>query len=258
MDFETCFVECINTGNLKGITAIGVDKQSVNDVFICEAADLSRLRDGFPNLRRPTPLIYAICKEQEDVCTLLIEIGADVKQSVIGWRPIHFAAFMGLANVVTRILKIAPEEVNATTTGYSATPLHVASSCRRADIVGLLLSAGADVNAQNANGETALHMACAVFQKKGVMWLLAYGADRTIKDARGMTAEDIAKEKDNEKALFALALAERNPAALPARKPFNAPPDVGPDSDNLSAFVESLSLMTQQVQAIEERLGDME
>lgn len=55
-----------------------------------------------------------------------------------------------------------------------------------------LLSAGADINAQDADGNTALIIECKEYNEKGARTLLRKGADFTIKNNKGETAADIA------------------------------------------------------------------
>ena len=77
------------------------------------------------------------------------------------------------------------------------TALHVAAAAYRSDIVSMLLTLGADVNAKNRRGATPLHDAATgapgserwnpVTQTETVTQLLAAGADIRAPDATGMT-----------------------------------------------------------------------
>lgn len=58
-----------------------------------------------------------------------------------------------------------------------------------------LLSAKADVNAQNNDGMTALHLAASGASESFVELLLAHGADITIENKDGKTAGDLAFQK---------------------------------------------------------------
>ncbi|MEQ9443086.1 MAG: ankyrin repeat domain-containing protein [Cyclobacteriaceae bacterium] len=60
-------------------------------------------------------------------------------------------------------------------------------------IAALLLEHGADVNKQNANGATALIYTATFGQNEIARMLLDHGADKTLQDQRGNTATDHAK-----------------------------------------------------------------
>lgn len=62
-----------------------------------------------------------------------------------------------------------------------------------ATITKMLLEAGADVNAQDALGQTALHYAGITFDQNNIRSLIAAGADPSIKSAAGFTAAEIFK-----------------------------------------------------------------
>ena len=62
------------------------------------------------------------------------------------------------------------------------------------EVVGLLVAAGADVDAAGYNGMTALHEAAANGKTELVEALLAAGADRALTDDEGKTALDWARE----------------------------------------------------------------
>ncbi len=55
------------------------------------------------------------------------------------------------------------------------------------------LAAGADIDAQNAMGETALHKAALFGNDEAAMALLGAGADKTITDQHGLTPENCAR-----------------------------------------------------------------
>ncbi|MDX5370945.1 MAG: ankyrin repeat domain-containing protein [Pseudomonadaceae bacterium] len=75
------------------------------------------------------------------------------------------------------------------------TPLHGAAAWGRTSMVRFLLSVGArhDIAALNTNNMTPLHWAARA-NLKTVKVLLRAGADRDAKDAQGNTAYDIAKK----------------------------------------------------------------
>jgi len=77
-------------------------------------------------------------------------------------------------------------------------PLHLAAK-NRTEAVKTLITAGADVNARNNNGETPLH--CAVYEgshkKEAIKILIAAGADVNMKGNDGITPLQMAIKEDN-------------------------------------------------------------
>ena len=75
--------------------------------------------------------------------------------------------------------------------------LHIAAQNGHFDLVKLLLSRGADVNAMNNGGQTALHMAVSYDIDDVRDFLLSKGADDTIKNEEGFEARHgLGGEKD--------------------------------------------------------------
>ena len=261
MDFEESFAECVKNGNIPGLKQLGIDKNMANEVFVCDTPVETRSEFRIPHLRRPTPLVYAICCECPKTAEYLIELGADVTTPVMGWHPIHYATLTEESSVLQRILHIAPEEVNATTEGQKSTPLHIAASGNQR-LCSDLLEWGAQVNAQNANGETALHMACGnLGSEYKVTGLLSAGADLSLKDRNGMTPRDIALERRNKAALDAIEEFERKPVKHKVSQNLTAQArEFEHEVTQLAhpgSFTEALALLTQKVQALEERIGDL-
>ncbi len=72
------------------------------------------------------------------------------------------------------------------------TPLHVAATRGDARIVGLLLDAGAEIDARGEYGHTPLHEAVGQGHIEAVRLLLARGASRSVYNDWGQTALEIA------------------------------------------------------------------
>jgi ankyrin repeat protein len=73
-----------------------------------------------------------------------------VDQASGGSTALHHAAWRGHADVVKLLLQ-AGADVNAKTRSNSETPLHLAAMHGHTDVIQLLLQAGADVNARTAD-----------------------------------------------------------------------------------------------------------
>ena len=109
-----------------------------------------------------TPLMMAALKSQPALAAELVAHGAAVQKD--GWTPLHYAATGG--NV---------------------------------EIVKLLLSKGATLEARSPNGSTALMMAARYANEGAVDALLAAGADRSAKNDLGMDAAAFAASAGRDK-----------------------------------------------------------
>ena len=69
--------------------------------------------------------------------------------------------------------------------------MHTAVENHRIDAVRYLLSLGAEINAENAQGMTPLHTAVRVGNLRSTKDLLLRGADRNIKARDGKTAVEM-------------------------------------------------------------------
>ena len=79
-------------------------------------------------------------------------------------------------------------DVDAHGTGWmTGTPLHSAASGAHAEVVGMLLEAGASANARQSGGWTALHSAAHNGDIASVTLLLASGADAAAVNDEGVS-----------------------------------------------------------------------
>lgn len=85
-------------------------------------------------------------------------------------------------------------DVNYGVAGWTA--LHSAAGHGNMDMINLLISHGANVNAQNAVGETPLHGAAYGKHKKAFELLVKHGARMDTKDDQGWDAKRWEDERD--------------------------------------------------------------
>lgn len=116
--------------------------------------------------------------------------------SADGWTPLHLAVFFGRINIV-HILHSKGADLNAVSNNdQRVTPLHSAlANPNNAAVAQLLIDYGADVNATQAHGYTPLHYAALNGLESIVRNLLARSVDRNARDVEGKTARDLAIEK---------------------------------------------------------------
>ncbi|XP_030020883.1 serine/threonine-protein phosphatase 6 regulatory ankyrin repeat subunit A isoform X1 [Manduca sexta] len=146
-------------------------------------------------LKKQTPLHLAAASGQMEVCKLLLELGANIDATdELGQKPIHAAAQSNYSEVVQLFLQQHPNLVMATTkdgntcahiaaiqgsvkvieelmkfdrTGVisarnklnDSTPLQLAAEGGHADVVKVLVRAGASCTEENRAGLTAVHLA---------------------------------------------------------------------------------------------------
>ncbi|WP_090172070.1 ankyrin repeat domain-containing protein [Neolewinella agarilytica] len=109
-----------------------------------------------------------------------------------GTSPLILASYSGLLPM-TKLLVEAGADINAS--GTTGTALMGVCFKGHADIARYLINAGADLEASLPNGSTALHFAAMFNQAEIVELLVAAGADAGAKDVDGLAAADHAKKR---------------------------------------------------------------
>ena len=105
-----------------------------------------------------------------------------------GFTPLHLAAFFGRTEAVRSLLE-GGAQVDASGAGWmTGTALHSAASGQHADVIALLLGAGADPNARQSGGWTPLHAATANGDEPSVRLLVDAGADPAATNDDGQPA----------------------------------------------------------------------
>lgn len=151
-DLVRWFTEC---GYIHGLAdaVISGDAELVSTMLSNNPATLNEYTaDGF------TPLHIAVFFGRDPIATLLIEHGANlnaVSQNELRNQPLQAAISGAAGDEVIELLIAKGADINAD--GY--TPLHLASSNGRGQIVRLLLERGADPKRTTPDGKTAVDLA---------------------------------------------------------------------------------------------------
>lgn len=138
-----------------------------------------------------TPLGQAIGANLPSLALEMIQRGANVNLTDVGWSPL-----MDAASTCQEVIALALLNRGAVV-GWSdrdgLTALMEASDvCKDGNIVNILLKAGANVNAADTDGDTALIVAARSGNERAVRELIAAGADPNLENADGQTALSIA------------------------------------------------------------------
>ena len=94
---------------------------------------------------------------------------------------------------MVRLLAAKGAKMDATK--KQAGPLHYAVLRRRPEMVKLMLSLGAQIDAIDDRGSTALMLAAKNGQIEVVRYLLSKGADKSLQDNNGITAVEHARQQ---------------------------------------------------------------
>lgn len=130
----------------------------------------------------------AVIEDYKNLVFWLLEIGYDI-HCCHDYIPIQCAVKFGSVDMIGLLISRGADINRQNKRG--TTCVGVASSIARMDILEYLLSHGAQVDTQNNNGHTALHEACYLKYVDVIELLLAYGADPNIADWQGNTPIDI-------------------------------------------------------------------
>jgi ankyrin repeat protein len=163
------------------------------------AAAIPRLADAGQDLTGldadgHTPLWVAVRLDKPDAVAQLLKLGANPDVSgPDADAPLLTAAFMGADSVdveIARRLMEAGANVDAAGLLYGDTALHYAVRANNADMVRLLISSGANVNAQSFAGDSPLQFAVSQGHAGMADLLLQSGADPELRNEVGFRPID--------------------------------------------------------------------
>ena len=148
------------------------------EALLADGADVSAPQgDGM------TALHWAARSLNAPLARLLLEAGADVAASTrIGaYTPLHLASEVGSADIVGLLLDAGARQTATTEEIGGATPLHLAAGAGAAEAVRLLLEGGGEADARERRwGQTPLMYAAARGREEAVRALLEGGANPNL------------------------------------------------------------------------------
>ena len=226
-EYEEKVINSIKSGDLSQVKKCCIGKNDVNrPISYCKDIRVVSKYGGcpFPTIQSPTPLIYAILCEQDEILEYLLETKQpDLSKRVNGWAPIHFAACLSSSDCLRVLLRyeyiqenidIPVETHLISQPGNITTALHIATTNRRHENVILLTQdlptivydgtgkkiegieviphQPANPSQLTASGNAPLHIAARQNDWDMCQIILNASDDSTIKNQEGKTAEDIA------------------------------------------------------------------
>ncbi|WP_265027666.1 ankyrin repeat domain-containing protein [Wolbachia endosymbiont (group B) of Chorthippus parallelus] len=111
-----------------------------------------------------------------------------------GWQPLHYAASLGYKTLATELINKDPNVVNAKDSDGN-TPLHLAATYGKGDVVELFLSKQANIDEVGKNNWTPLHYAVYENRLPVVKFLIEKGANIGATGLSGETPLQLAVEK---------------------------------------------------------------
>jgi uncharacterized protein len=129
--------------------------------------------------------------------SLLNSDDIDVNEIKDGWSSLHLAAHFGNTEAAALLLQNGADIHMKSGNEMANTPLHAAAANKqnRKDMLGLLLSHGANINEKQSGGWTVLHQAAQHNDTEMILYYLEQGADPFSAKEDGKTALELAEDE---------------------------------------------------------------
>ena len=125
-----------------------------------------------------------------------------------GFTALHLAAFFGQPAAVEALLYHAPDVNAVSRNAMKVAVINAAAASRSAEVVTLVLKAGANPDTRQQAGYTALHEAAVNNNVELAKALLSAGADPGVRSDAGQTAAQMARDKGHTEIAAMLDAAE--------------------------------------------------
>ena len=201
-------------------TTIDAGDDAAAVAMVREDPQLARLHGGADGV---TPVLYAMYRHKFELAKALADAGGaldlpeaaavdDVSQvrsrlaagaavdgrTPDGFTPLQLAAYFGAPAAAAELIGSGADLNSVAENPMRIRPLHAAAAGRHGEIAGLLIAAGAEVNAKQSHGWTPLHSAAANGDGELVARLLAAGADPAAANDDGKTAAEVASDSGHQ------------------------------------------------------------
>jgi ankyrin repeat protein len=201
-------------------TTIDAGDDAAAVAMVHDDPQLARLRGGTDGV---TPVLYAMYRHRFELAKALADAAGaldlaeaaaldDVAQvrsrlaagaavdgrTPDGFTPLQLAAYFGAPAAAAELIGAGADLNSVAANPMRIQPLHAAAAGRHGDVAGLLIDAGAEVNAKQNHGWTPLHSAAANGDGELVDRLVAAGADPAATNDDGKTAAEIATDRGHE------------------------------------------------------------
>ena len=165
-------------------------------VYHARLENVSRnVKDGLKELFDPSKPHLAVCIW---ICDPSLPLWESRRQSErpspLCGTPLHYAAFWNLHSIVQLLVNEHLQNVNSQDFPGFVTPLHVASGHGRLEVGRMLIEHGADVTAQDNDGQTPLHLASQAGQLEVGRMLIERGAGVSALNKDGQTPLHLASQ----------------------------------------------------------------
>ena len=146
--------------------------------------------------KKMTPMHFAAQNAYLDVMKYLVLKGADCAlRDIASWTPLHYAVQLGNEKCCTFLMAQSGVNINALSE-TNWTPVHVAASEGRLNIIDIMYKMRADVFSGDKFGMTPLHIAAKYGHLNVVKFLLSVLADPNKLTKQGQTVLDLAATKE--------------------------------------------------------------